>query len=60
MAGLILVLCIFIICNWGKPCNLLGTRKIELGTNGGVKQIRLSIDELLDPLLANFWLPFTA
>jgi len=31
--GLILILCIFIFCNGGEPCNGIGMWKIESGSS---------------------------
>jgi len=56
LAGLITVLCILILCKGGKPCYGIGIWKIELGPDVGVEQIRLFVNELLDPFLASLYL----
>jgi len=55
LAGLILILCIPISCNRGKPCNGISIWKIESSSDEGVKQIWLFVDQVLNPLLASLY-----
>jgi hypothetical protein len=53
--GLVTVFCEFIFCKWGKPVNFLITSKIDLGSDKRIRQIRLFVDELLEPLLTSLY-----
>jgi len=52
---LITVLCIPIFCKWGKPGDGISIRKIEFGSDKGGKQIRIFVNELLNPFLASLY-----